>query len=76
MELVDQRADADWLRIAVRSEPAPGLRADGDGGGELPLPDAGAAMSRCARNWWSWHGPNRASGIDGCMCCWDEVESM
>ena len=39
MELVDQRADADWLRVTVRGQRAPGMRADGDGGSELSLPD-------------------------------------
>ena len=37
VELVDQRSDASWLRLRIRNERAPGLRADRDGGVELPL---------------------------------------
>src|SRR6266699_2280933 len=28
-----------------------------------------------AKNGWSWHGRNRASGIGGCMFCWAVRES-
>ena len=75
---IDQRADADWLPDEVRSEPAPGLRADGDGGSELLLPVAAEPMSGCARGWWSWRGRSRrASGIGGCMIiCWAVRGSM
>ena len=76
LELVALKADCRAGARAVCLQRAAGVRADDDGGVELPLPDAGAAMSRCARGWWSWRGRSRASGIGGCMCCWAARESM
>ena len=49
MELVALKAAVGQDAGGVRLQRAAGVRADDDGGSELPLPDAGARMSRCAR---------------------------
>jgi putative transposase len=62
--LVDQRADANWLRSQYAESQR---RVCGLMGMAVAsyATRRHAAMSRCARSWWSWHGLNRASGICG-----------
>ncbi len=67
LELVDQRSDADWLRVeyAASERRVCGLMGMA----------ASSYRYRSMRSDGSWRGPSRASDIGGCRCCCGAAEN-